>query len=99
MTEQRLKRLLQSIGKEVFVEFYEAFADPRLPNDVIADRIVEYVKVRRQKKDVSYDAAITRVRIARKILESGNARVALLNCSQSKIPEEFRLKARRLAYA
>jgi len=25
MTEQQLKRLLQSIGKEVFVEFYEAF--------------------------------------------------------------------------
>ena len=98
MTEQQLNRLLQSIGKAVFVEFYDAFADPRLPNDVIAGRIVEYVKAKRQK-DVSYHAAKTRVSKARSILKSGNGRVALLNCSQSRIPEEFQLKAGRLAYA
>ncbi len=98
MTEQQLKRLLQSIGKEVFVEFYEAFVDPRLPNDVIAGRIVEYVKAKRQK-DVSYNAANTRVSKARSILKSGSGRAALLNCSVSDIPEAFQRKAAQLAKA
>ena len=98
MTEQQLKRGLQSIGKEVFVEFYGAFADLDLPNDVIARRIVAYQKGKGQK-DPSYKAAITHVSKARSSIKSGDGRVALLNCSRSDIPGELQRKAARLTNA
>ena len=98
MTDEQLKRYMQSIGKEVFVQFYEAFADPRLPDDVIALRIVEYVKGN-GTRDPSYKAANTRVSKARSIIKSGNGRVALVNCSQSRIRAELQRKAALLAGA
>ena len=98
MTEHKLHETLGKIGKAVFVEFYEAFTDPSLPNDVIARCVVEYVRVN-GTEDPSYKAANTRVSKARSIMKFGNGRVALLNCSQSRIRPELQRKAALLAGA
>ena len=60
MTEQQLNETLGKIGKAVFVEFYEAFADINLRNSDIASSIVEFVRDNGEE-DPSYKAASTRV--------------------------------------
>ena len=96
MNEQELNETLLKIGKEVFVHFYGEFADLSLPNSAIVPSVVEYVSLK-NKNPASYNAANTRVSKARRIIKSGNGRVALLNCSQSDIPEALQRKATRLA--
>ena len=95
MTEEELQDALKRIGKGCFVQLYEAFADLSIPNSVIVPSVLEYVK-NNGRKNPSPKAANTRISKARTIIKSGNGRVALLNCSQSDIPEEFQLKATRL---
>ena len=98
MTDQQLDDLLGKIGKGCFVQLYEAFADLSLPNSAIIPSVVKYVKDN-GKENPSYKAANTRISKARSIIKSGNGRVALLNCSRSRICPELQRKAARLAGA
>ena len=95
MTDEQLDYLLAKVGKGCFVQLYEAYADLSIPNSAIVPSVLEYVK-NNGIKNPSPKAANTRISKARRIIRSGNGRVALLNCSRSRIPEEFRRKAVRL---
>lgn len=98
MTEEQLQEALKSIGKGCFVQLYETFADLSLPNSAIVPIVLEYVK-NNGRKNPSLKAANTRISKARTIIKSGNGRVALLNCSRSRICPELQRKATRLAGA
>ncbi len=98
MTDQQLDDLLGKVGKGCFVQLYEAFADLSIPNSVIVPSVLEYVK-NNGRKNPSPKAANTRISKARTIIKSGNGRVALLNCSRSRICPELQRKAARLAGA
>ena len=92
MNDQKLNRLLQSIGKRCFVTFFGELADPELLNETVA---------RYMSEDLSceYGAALTwRVNPARRIIAAGRAREALIICSESRgLPRRIRDKAAELA--
>ena len=41
MNDQQLERNLQSVGMACFVKYFDEFANPSLPNDVVAGILLE----------------------------------------------------------
>ena len=92
VNEQQLNRYLRSVGKECFVTFFGELCDLELLNETVARYIAE-------DWGRDYSAALTRrVYPARKIIEAGRARDALVICSQSRgLSPRIREKAALLA--
>ena len=92
MDDLQLDRYLRSVGKECFVTFFGELCDRELLDETVARYIAE---------DWGRDrsAALTRrVYPARKIIDAGRARDALIVCSNSKrLPLHIRDKATVLA--
>ncbi|MEC0183117.1 hypothetical protein [Paenibacillus peoriae] len=63
-----LVRLLNSIGKRVFVEYYEVFSNNQMSNDEKISKLPEEYKI---------NGSRTRVNCANKIFESGLEKEAL----------------------
>ena len=92
MTDQQLKRYLQTIGKSCFITFFDELYDRALPDETVAGHITE-----RWKRSES-SALTRRVRPARRIIDAGRAKDALLDCANSKgLPRPIRDKAAALA--
>ena len=92
MDDLQLERYLQSVGKECFVTFFGELSDRELLDETVARYIAE---------DWGRDrsAALTRrVYPARKIIDAGRAKDALIICSNSRrLPFHIRDKAAALA--
>lgn len=75
MSDQRVRRLLQSVGMRAFVEYYDVFADDSLTNQQAVDRL-----------DSAEDLGGRRVRVncARHLIEEGLAPAALELVAASK---------------
>jgi hypothetical protein len=70
-----LARLLKSIGKEAFVEHYDAFANPALSNEEVAAMLpLKYTEKARR----------SRTSHARRVLREGRASEALEIIAESK---------------
>ena len=92
MNDDQLEGNLRSIGKGCFVTFFAEYCDFELLNETVARYIAE-------DWNCSLSAALTRrVYPARKIIQSGRARDALINCSKSRrLPPHIRNRAAALA--
>ena len=77
MEKERLKRYLNSVGKECFVTFFEIFYNQNIPNKIIAERIKE-------KKGYTEKACNSRTGHARMIIREGGAEEALRIISESR---------------
>ena len=77
-------RLLNSVGKKIFVEYYEVFSNPNLTNEEKVDRLPKHYAVSGSK---------TRVNCANRIFEAGLERDALKLVINSKADSEAIKKA------
>ena len=92
MNDDQLERSLRSIGKACFVTYFCQFADQTLADRQVIDLLM-------RQEGYRESASRTRVRQARRIIESGRAGDALRNVIQSgRIPnyERVAAKAREL---
>lgn len=92
MNDQQVEEHLRKIGKGCFVTFFGELCDSELLDETVAMYIAE-------DSGVDRSAALSwRVRPARKIIDAGRARDALINCANSKrLPLHIRDKATVLA--
>ena len=90
MNDQKLDRYLQSVGKECFVTYYELFANESLHN-------VDIAKQLQQERGYEWQSCQSRPSKARKIIDAGRAKDALLLIHQSKVPRDIRDQALRIA--
>jgi hypothetical protein len=77
MDKEKLKRTLESVGKECFVKYFPLFKDRNLSNGEIAEII------KRERNYTDY-ACKTRTGHSRMIIDSGNAKEALKIIISSK---------------
>lgn len=92
MDDHEMERHLQSIGKQCFVEYYPLLCNQNIPSESVAITITE------EKNYRTYDTTLgRRVKPARRIIDAGRARDALLNISESRVPYHIRREAKRLA--
>ena len=92
MDDTQLDRTLRSVGKECFVKYFRQFSDRSLSGEAMARLLVE----REGYQSVSANGF--RVRGARRIMEAGRAKDALLIVSDSpRVPQHIRDKAASLA--
>ena len=91
MNDQQLDRKLQSVGKEVFVKYFNDFKDADQPAQTIARRIAE-------DRGVLESAAKSwRVTSARAIISAGRGKDGLAICAQSEqLPHDIRTRAANL---
>lgn len=87
----RITRNLLSIGKECFVTYFFLFDNFKLSTE---DIIEQMKKDGKNFTDKSYRSRISK---ARSIIKAGKSRDALLNVSNSCVPEYVRDQARQLA--
>jgi len=83
-----LDRLLNSVGKKVFVQYYASFGDPRIPDSEVIERLTQ---------DYTLKASRTRTSKARRIFREGRQREALQRIADSERTDpEATALARRL---
>ena len=88
MNDDQLERSLRSIGKGCFVEYFCQFADQSLSNR-------DVIEVLMRQEDYEESGSRTRVRQARRIIESGRTEDALRNVIRSeRIPNYGRIAAK-----
>ena len=92
MDESRVKSNVEMVGKETFVTFYEHLADLSQPEQVVAEFIASEL-------GCTYDNALGfRVKPARRIIEAGQSRAAMLLISDSaRLPRHIVESAAKIA--
>ena len=91
MDESRVKSNVEMVGKETFVTFYEHLADLSQPEQVVAEFIASEL-------GCTYDNALAlRVKPARRIIEAGQSRAAMLNISRSRVSNRIKQLAGEIA--
>lgn len=92
MDETRVKNYVEMVGKETFVTFYEQLADFTQPEQVVAEFIASEL-------GCTYDNALGfRVKPARRIIQAGQSRAAMLLISDSvRLPSHIVESAARIA--
>ncbi|MGN7409439.1 hypothetical protein [Sporosarcina sp. SAFN-010] len=92
MNQDLLEKKLRSIGKEIFVEYFEEFSDLSVDNGELAKKLLS-----ENPKAISLNAQKTRISNARKIFEKNMEIRALENIVESnRVKENIREKAKRL---
>ena len=79
-----LMRLLNSIGKSVFVEYYDILSSRKLSTDE---------KIEKLPKEYSFNASRTRVNCANKIFERGLEKDALRILIQARVDDQIKARA------
>ena len=87
MTDSEILRLLNSIGKRVFVEYYEVFKNSGLSTDD---------KIGKLPGEYSYNGSRTRVNCANRLFESKCQRRALHMVTNAKVEDWVVSKANKL---
>ena len=92
MDEAKVETYLGMVGKQTFVTYYELLADFDFRDDELADLIASDL-------GCTFDDAMSwRVKPARKLIQAGRAKVALLIASRSpRLPGEVTRMASKLA--
>ena len=92
MDESRVKTYVDMVGKETFVTFYVQLSDLSQPEQVVAEFIASEL-------GCTYDNALAfRVKPARRIIEAGQSRAAMLLVSDSnRLPRHIVESAARIA--
>lgn len=91
MDDQELNRILKRIGKACFVTYFREFDNSSLPNK-------DVIEILMQDEGYTKNSCQTRTSGARKIIEAGRAKDALMDISASSgVPPEIAAKAKRLA--
>jgi len=86
----KLKKLIQSVGKGCFVEYFEDFRDE-------TNSTADLVELLVREKGFTENACRTRISKSRKIINSGDAEEVLQNISESsRLPYKVTTKAREL---
>ena len=89
MSDDQLKRSIQSVGKKCFVNYFEKFRDLTQSPEDLVDLLVEdnhYAKT----------ASATRVSCSRRIIKAGRAKEVLLDIVESKVEDSIKYKAKKL---
>jgi len=90
MDSEKLNRILQSIGKGCFVEYFDKFNNPRYSNQDLVELLM-------QEKGYTENGSKTRVSQSRRIIKENVVRDALNNIILSgNVSEPVRLGARKL---
>lgn len=93
MNKELLEKRLKSIGKEIFVEYFEEFRDTTIRTQDLANKLLK-----ENQRATSFDAQKTRISNARKIFELKMEKVALDNIFKSeRVNINIREKANRIA--
>ncbi|WP_075619821.1 hypothetical protein [Paenisporosarcina indica] len=93
MNQELLEKKLRSIGKEIFVEYFEEFRDLNVDREELAKKLLKD-----NPKAISLDAQKTRISNARKIFELKMEIEALDNIVKSdRLKDIIRGKAKRTA--
>ena len=79
-----LMRLLNSIGKSVFVEYYDVFSSSKLSTDE---------KIEKLPKEYSINGSRTRINCANRIFERGLEKDALRIVIQARVDDHIKAKA------
>ena len=90
MTDQQLKRNLQSVGMACFVKYFAEFSDESLPNR----SAIQILRERELYTEKSYKS---RVSHARSIIQAGRAADALLLIAAAKVDYRTKQQAKALA--
>lgn len=91
MNDQELNRMLGRIGKACFVTYFREFDNSSLPNK-------DVIEILMHDEGYTKNSCQTRTSGARKIIEAGRAKDALMDISASSgVPPEIAAKAKRLA--
>ena len=72
MDNEKTQRILSSIGKEIFVKYYEKFKNESINNKTLAEKLLDD-----NPKATSYNAQIVRVNSARRLIREGRVIDAL----------------------
>lgn len=87
-----MERKLRSIGKEIFVEYFEDFQDLTIDREELALKLLK-----ENPKATSLGAQQTRISNARKIFELNMERQALITIIESnRLNENIRDKAKKI---
>ncbi|TQR14734.1 hypothetical protein [Psychrobacillus soli] len=93
MNQELLEKKLRSIGKEIFVEYFEEFRDLNVDREELSKKLLKD-----NPKAISLDAQKTRISNARKIFELKMEKEALENIVKSdRLKDNIREKAKRIA--
>ena len=76
-----LMRLLNSIGKSVFVEYYDIFSSSKLSTDE---------KIEKLPREYSINGSRTRINCAKRIFERGLEKDALRIVIQAKVDDQIK---------
>ena len=92
MDDNQLDRNLRAVGKACFVEFYDQFNNPQLPNREVAILLEE-------ERQCTWKSCLSRTSHARSIIREGRAKDALENIRDSDRVRDQSIKdeAARLA--
>ena len=91
MDDQQMDRYLRSVGKQCFVTYFHQFHNLSQSTTDIAELIF-------RKNAYTIDSCRTRASKARRIIEAGLAKDALINIANSKkVAQQFRDAARLIA--
>ena len=90
MDSTKLNRILQSIGKGCFIEYFDKFNNPSYSNQELVDLLM-------REKGYTENGSRTRVSQSRRIIRENAVRDALNNIILSgNTPHEVRLGAKRI---
>lgn len=93
MNQEILDRKLRSIGKEIFVEYFEDFKDLTIDREKLALKLLK-----ENPKATSLGAQQTRISNARKIFELKMEKEALFTIIESnRLNDNIRAKAKKIA--
>ncbi|WP_075619812.1 hypothetical protein [Paenisporosarcina indica] len=93
MNQELLEKKLRSIGKEIFVEYFEEFRNVTNDSGELANKLLK-----ENPNANSLDAQKTRISNARKIFEFKMEKVALDNIIKSgRLKDDIREKAKIIA--
>lgn len=84
MNEKQLERSIQSIGKGCFIKYFDYFENMSISNDELIDLLMK-------NENYKESGAKTRTYQSRRIINSGYAKEALKNISESqRLDEQIR---------
>lgn len=91
------KLFAKSIGKSIFIMYYEYFENTQYSDEYIIENILPRYYIDKNGKEKKYTTLKTRVKAARAIFESNNQIEALKICLTSKrLPNKIREKAKKI---
>jgi len=93
MNQELLEKKLRSIGKEIFVKYFEEFRDLNVDREELSKKLLKD-----NPKAISLNAQKTRISNARKIFELKMEKEALENIVKSdRLKDNIRENAKRIA--